>query len=242
MREFLGVDPLASDYAAWSPYNYVEDNPIGKTDPDGRSSEDCCGGPTIADEIIPSLVAAGKQLTHSISRNAQIIFGGKKPEDIPYRTYSTEWDGERSVVVYSESSVEPSTASRVFDNTTSGLVLAGAVPSSGAVLSAKSGVAAAGIAEAAKRARVPAGETWAKLSDMVDGASVSGQRGGTFTTGNPNDYMRIVGGSQGTPPVGNASTGRPDFMILKPRPNPKKEALDGLIQLMGGNAFNPPGI
>jgi uncharacterized protein RhaS with RHS repeats len=41
---FLGVDPLASNYPAWSPYNYVLGNPISKVDPDGRASEDCCGG------------------------------------------------------------------------------------------------------------------------------------------------------------------------------------------------------
>jgi RHS repeat-associated protein len=34
---FLGVDPLAGMYSAWSPYNYVLGNPILHTDPDGRS-------------------------------------------------------------------------------------------------------------------------------------------------------------------------------------------------------------
>jgi hypothetical protein len=36
---FTGVDPLAADYASWSPYNYVMGNPIVNIDPDGRSVE-----------------------------------------------------------------------------------------------------------------------------------------------------------------------------------------------------------
>jgi len=42
---FLSVDPLAADYASWSPYNYVMGNPISYIDPDGRSPEDTGGDP-----------------------------------------------------------------------------------------------------------------------------------------------------------------------------------------------------
>ncbi|MFK8100946.1 MAG: RHS repeat-associated core domain-containing protein [Saprospiraceae bacterium] len=35
---FLSLDPLAADYAAWSPYNYVLSNPIILIDPTGKSS------------------------------------------------------------------------------------------------------------------------------------------------------------------------------------------------------------
>jgi len=38
---FTRVDPLASDMAEWSPYNYTFDNPVLYTDPDGRSPEIC---------------------------------------------------------------------------------------------------------------------------------------------------------------------------------------------------------
>ena len=34
---FLSVDPLAADFASWSPYNYVLGNPIMLIDPDGRA-------------------------------------------------------------------------------------------------------------------------------------------------------------------------------------------------------------
>ncbi|MGD9489408.1 MAG: RHS repeat-associated core domain-containing protein [Calditrichaceae bacterium] len=33
---WLSVDPLASSYPSWSPYNYSLNDPIGKRDPDGR--------------------------------------------------------------------------------------------------------------------------------------------------------------------------------------------------------------
>lgn len=34
---WLSVDPLAADYAAWSPYHYVYNNPVAYIDPDGRN-------------------------------------------------------------------------------------------------------------------------------------------------------------------------------------------------------------
>jgi len=35
----IHVDPLAEDFASWSPYNYVLGNPISLVDPDGRAPD-----------------------------------------------------------------------------------------------------------------------------------------------------------------------------------------------------------
>jgi RHS repeat-associated protein len=40
LGRFLSVDPLAKDYAAWSPYNYVLGNPVIFVDPDGMKVDD----------------------------------------------------------------------------------------------------------------------------------------------------------------------------------------------------------
>jgi RHS repeat-associated protein len=40
VMRFLSVDPLAADYAGWSPYNYVLGNPMRMVDPDGRKADD----------------------------------------------------------------------------------------------------------------------------------------------------------------------------------------------------------
>ena len=43
---FTAVDPLAGQFPAYSPYNYTLNDPINKTDPDGRAPQatQCCTG------------------------------------------------------------------------------------------------------------------------------------------------------------------------------------------------------
>ena len=40
VARFLSLDPLAKDFAAWSPYNYVVGNPVKFIDPDGKAPKD----------------------------------------------------------------------------------------------------------------------------------------------------------------------------------------------------------
>lgn len=40
MQSWLSVDPLAEEYAAWTPYNYTMQNPINMVDPTGMGPDD----------------------------------------------------------------------------------------------------------------------------------------------------------------------------------------------------------
>lgn len=37
---WISMDPLSEEFSSWSPYNFVENGPITKVDPDGRASDD----------------------------------------------------------------------------------------------------------------------------------------------------------------------------------------------------------
>ena len=68
---FLSLDPLATDFAAWSPYNYVLGNPIVFVDPDGKAPKaktdicpQCISGAVIgALADIVGQIAAGMAFT-----------------------------------------------------------------------------------------------------------------------------------------------------------------------------------
>lgn len=61
VARWLSLDPLAANYAGWSPYNFTLDNPIRFNDPDGKAPNDpnCCGG---GDPLLYMVTALGQDL------------------------------------------------------------------------------------------------------------------------------------------------------------------------------------
>ena len=64
----MSVDPLAEDYASYSPYNYVLGNPILLTDPDGRAPDNVIIKGPKAEEATEELNASTNL---NITRNAE---------------------------------------------------------------------------------------------------------------------------------------------------------------------------
>ena len=70
IARFLSLDPLAADFASWSPYNYVLGNPVILVDPDGQAPE----GPIYGEygKLIGYIVEAGQgptQIAQDLNQN-----------------------------------------------------------------------------------------------------------------------------------------------------------------------------
>jgi len=70
------TDPLADDFPAWSPYNYVQNNPISLLDPDGQAPEGCCLEKALRD-------SRGDRGTLSGYNSQMTNLGGVSASDIP---------------------------------------------------------------------------------------------------------------------------------------------------------------
>lgn len=86
----MSVDPLAEKYPAWSPYNYVMNNPVNLIDPTGMGVEDWIrkkGGETwIWDENINS--------EEQISKNWE--YGGSTKDEVNKKFESKDWLGRNT--------------------------------------------------------------------------------------------------------------------------------------------------
>ncbi len=67
---FFGVDPLAEDFATWSPYAYTFNNPVNWRDPDGRSAN--CMYCTIT---VARMMLAAINTTYEFNANASVTAG-----------------------------------------------------------------------------------------------------------------------------------------------------------------------
>jgi RHS repeat-associated protein len=75
VARFLSLDPLAADYASWSPYNYVLGNPIRLVDPDGRSAECGCPVPPCG-EVVQRLESMWNVVGDPLSQISQSMRSG----------------------------------------------------------------------------------------------------------------------------------------------------------------------
>ncbi|MEZ4755494.1 MAG: RHS repeat-associated core domain-containing protein [Flavobacteriales bacterium] len=64
VARFLSLDPLAADYASWSPYNYVMGDPVSLVDPDGRA----CGCPPPCAQVVSNLEYAWHNAVYKMNQ------------------------------------------------------------------------------------------------------------------------------------------------------------------------------
>jgi hypothetical protein len=95
------VDPLAADYAAWSPYNYVMGNPIINIDPDGRSVES-----TIVEENEDGTYSVVSVDTED--GDTGIYVGSKEGQKIGETEYIDEFVDPNTNEAYSNYIIDPS--------------------------------------------------------------------------------------------------------------------------------------
>ncbi|MBB4077974.1 RHS repeat-associated protein [Lewinella aquimaris] len=130
IARFLSLDPLSAAIPQSSPYSFASNNPISFIDKKGLlpKSESCCVGddgvlrtPSIADEIIPSLVVNVRQLAHNVWRGTKALW--TDDEDLPpYRTYHAGRNSYGNFeLTYTEAQAEPSLTEKLVSNTASGV-------------------------------------------------------------------------------------------------------------------------
>ena len=121
---FMGVDPIADQFAFVSVYNYAENEPVAHIDLWGLQAVT----PDIGVYLIKELDASIQSLLYKIDRRQKIVFGGVDPSSIPYREYGVveTWNGFE--VGYKDLPQEPGFFRRQSDVILDGLGVASITP------------------------------------------------------------------------------------------------------------------